>query len=67
MADYPESETRHIGFPHRVLDRLTAMKRRVGSRRGYLRHEPLSPEMIEECLAQVEQEIDATAALAQDM
>ena len=67
MADHPESESGHVGFPHRMLDRLTAMKLLVGSLRGYLTHEPLSPEKIEECLSQIEQEIDAAATLAQDV
>jgi hypothetical protein len=67
MAVHPESESGHVGFPHRVLDRLTAMKLLVGSLRGYLTHELLSPEKIEECLARIEQEIDATATLAQDV
>ncbi len=67
MGDKPTPEQSVPGFPHRVLDRLTAMKLLVGSLRGYLVHEPLSAEKIEECLAQIEQEIDATATLAQDV
>ena len=67
MADHPVSETGDVGFPHRVLDRLTAMKLLVGSLRGYLTDDPLSPEKIETHLTQIEQEIDATATLAQDV
>jgi hypothetical protein len=67
MADHPESESGPVGFPHHVLDRLTAMKLLVGSLRGYLTHETLSPEKIEACLDQIEHQIDATAALAQDV
>ena len=67
MADHPESESGPVGFPHQVLDRLTAMKLLVGSLRGYLTHEPLSLETIAECLDQIEQEIDAAAVLAQDV
>ncbi len=43
------------------------MKLLVGSLRGYLTHEPLSPETIEACLDQIAHQIDATAALAQDV
>jgi hypothetical protein len=43
------------------------MKLLAGSLRGYLTHESLSLEKIEACLDLIEQEIDATAALAQDV
>jgi hypothetical protein len=52
---------------HRILDRLTAMKLRVGSVRLRLRLGIVSPAEIEKHLDHIEQEIDATAALAQDM
>lgn len=54
-------------FAHRVLDRLTAMKLHVGSVRLRLRLGAVAPAEIEEHLDHIEQEIDATAALAQDM
>ena len=54
-------------FAHRVLDRLTAMKLRVGWLRLGLRRGVLSPEEIETHLAQIEHEIDAMAALAHDV
>jgi hypothetical protein len=53
-------------FAHHVLDRLTAMKLHVESLRLHVRHGVLSPEEIETQLAQIEHEIDATAALAHD-
>ena len=52
---------------HRVLDRLTAMKLRVGWLRLRLRLGVLAPEEIETHLAQIEHEIDATAMLAHDV
>jgi hypothetical protein len=52
---------------HRILDRLTAMKLRVGSVRLRLRLGAIAPAEIETHLEHIEQEIDATAALAQDM
>jgi hypothetical protein len=54
-------------FAHRILDRLTAMKLRVGSVRLRLRLGAIAPAEIESHLDLIEQEIDATAALAQDM
>jgi sRNA-binding carbon storage regulator CsrA len=67
MADHAVSECGHIGFPHRVLDRLTAMKLRIGSLRRRVRLGTIAPEEIETHLAQIDQEIDATATLAQDV
>ena len=55
------------GFAHRVLDRLTAMKLRVGTLRARLRLGVLAPEEVEGHLAAIEEEIDATAAVAQDV
>jgi hypothetical protein len=54
-------------FAHRVLDRLTAMKLHVGSMRLRLRLGVVEPAEVENHLDRLEQEIDATAALAQDM
>jgi hypothetical protein len=56
-----------VAFAHRILDRLTAMKLRVGSVRLRLRLGAIAPAEIESHLDQIEQEIDATAALAHDM
>ena len=67
MSDQAASGEHPPGFAHQVLDRLTAMKLLAGSVRGYLTHESLSLEKIEACLDLIEQEIDATAALAQDV
>ena len=53
------------GFAHRVLDRLTAMKLRVGTLRARLRLGVLAPEEVEDHLAAIEKEIDVTATLAQ--
>ncbi len=55
------------GFAHRILDRLTAMKLHVGSVRLRLRLGAIAPAEIENHLDRIEQEIDATASLAQDM
>ena len=55
------------GFAHRILDRLTAMKLHVGSMRLRLRLGVVEPAEVENHLDRLEQEIDATAALAQDM
>lgn len=67
MTDRPVPGINLAGFAHRILDRLTAMKLRVGSLRLRLRLGAIAPAEIETRLAQIEQEIDATAALAQDV
>ena len=54
-------------FAHRILDRLTAMKLRVGSVRLRLRLGAIAPAEIENHLDLIEQEIDATANLAHDL
>jgi hypothetical protein len=61
------SGDRVAAFAHRVLDRLTAMKLHVGSLRLRLRLGAVTPAEIENHLDRIDQEIDATAALAQDM
>jgi hypothetical protein len=48
---------------HRMLDRLTAMKLRVGSLR--LRLGTIAPAEVGTHLIQIEKDIDATATLAQ--
>ena len=53
------------GFAHRVLDRLTSMKLRVGTLRARLRLGVIAPEEVEEHLAAIEEEIDVTAVMAQ--
>ncbi len=53
------------GFAHSVLDRLTAMKLRVGTLRARLRLGVIAPEEVEDHLAAIEAEIDVTATLAQ--
>ena len=67
MADQPVPANSIAGFAHRVLDRLTAMKLRVGSLRLRLRLGAIAPEEIETHLIHIENEIDATAALAHDV
>jgi hypothetical protein len=54
-------------FAHRVLDRLTAMKLHVGSLRLRLRLGAIAPTEIENHLDRIDKEIDATAAMAQEM
>jgi hypothetical protein len=54
-------------FAHRVLECLTSMKLRVGSLRLRVRLGAISPEEIETRLAGIEQDIDTTAVLAQDV
>ena len=49
---------------HRLIDELTATKLRVASLRLHLCQGATAPEVIEASLAQIEQEIDAAAALA---
>ncbi len=65
--EQPVSSNGPAGFAHRMLDRLTAMKLRIGSVRLRLRLGAIAPAEIENHLDRIEQEIDATAALAQDM
>ena len=65
--DQPISSNSPADFAHRILDRLTAMKLRVGSVRLRLRLGAIAPAEIENHLDHIEQEIDAAAALAQDM
>ena len=65
--EQPVSSNGTASVAHRILDRLTAMKLRVGSVRLRLRLGAIAPAEIENHLEHIEQEIDATAALAQDM
>ena len=65
--EQPISSNGPVSLAHRILDRLTAMKLRVGSMRLRLRLGVVAPAEIEKHLDHIEQEIDATAALAQDM
>ena len=67
MADHPGPGSGLGEFAHRVLDRLTAMKLHVGSLRHRLRQGTVAAEEIETHLDRLDQEIDATAALAQDV
>ncbi len=65
--DQPISSNGPAAFAHRILDRLTAMKLRIGSVRLRLRLGAIAPAEIETHLDHLEQEIDAAAALAQDV
>jgi hypothetical protein len=67
VVEQPASGDGVAAFAHRVLDRLTAMKLHVGSLRLRLRLGAVTPAEIENHLDRIDQEIDATAALAQDM
>ena len=67
MVEQPFASSGAAAFAHRVLDRLTAMKLHVGSLRLRLRLGVIAPAEIENHLDRIDQEIDATAALAQDM
>jgi hypothetical protein len=67
MADHPGPDQGLAGFAHRVIERLTVLKLRVGSLRVRARMGIITPEEVETHLAHIEQEIDATATLAQDM
>ena len=67
MVEQPVSHNGAAAFAHRVLDRLTAMKLHVGSLRLRLRLVAIAPAEIENHLDRIDQEIEATAALAQDM
>jgi hypothetical protein len=66
-VEQPISTNDPATLAHRILDRLTAMKLRVGSVRLRLRLGIVAPAEIEKHLDHIEQEIDATASLAQDM
>ena len=67
MVEQPVSRNGTAAFAHRVLDRLTAMKLHVGSLRLRLRLGVIAPAEVENHLDRIDQEIEATAALAQDM
>ena len=67
MADHPEFRTSPPTFAHRILDRLTGMKLQMGRLRVRLRQGAIAPEEVESHLDQIEQQLDATAALAQGM
>ena len=67
MVEQPVSHNGAAAFAHRVLDRLTAMKLHVGSLRLRLRLGAIAPAEIENHLDRIDQEINATAALTQDM
>jgi hypothetical protein len=66
-VEQPVFSSGPAAFAHRVLDRLTAMKLHVGSLRLRLRLGAIAPAEIENHLDRIDQEIDATAAMAQDM
>jgi hypothetical protein len=66
-VEQPISGNGPAAFAHRILDRLTAMKLRIGSMRLRLRLGAVAPAEIENHLDHIEQEIDAAAALAQDV
>jgi hypothetical protein len=66
-VEQPISSSGPTDFAHRILDRLTAMKLRIGSVRLRLRLGAIAQAEIENHLDHIEQEIDAAAALAQDM
>ena len=65
--EQPISSNGTATFAHRIIDRLTAMKLRIGSVRLRLRLGAIAPAEIENHLDQIEQEIDATANLAHDL
>ena len=65
--EQPISSDGTATFAHRILDRLTAMKLRIGSVRLRLRLGAIAPAEIENHLDLIEQEIDATANLAHDL
>jgi hypothetical protein len=65
-VDQPISGNGPADFAHRILDRLTAMKLRIGSVRLRLRLGAIAPAEIENHLDHLEQEIDAAAGLAQE-
>ncbi len=67
MMDHRMPERGAPGFAHRVLDRLTAMKLRVGSLRLHVKHGDISAQEMETHLARIEQEIDMAAMIAQDV
>jgi hypothetical protein len=67
VVEQPVSRNGAAVFAHRVLDRLTAMKLHVGSLRLRLRLGAIAPAEIENHLDRIDQEINATAALARDM
>ena len=67
VVEQPVSCSSAAALAHRVLDRLTAMKLHVGSLRLRLRLGTIAPTEIENHLDRIDQEIDATAAMAQDV
>lgn len=67
VADPPNAHHDAGRLAHRVIDQLTATKLRVASLRLNLRQGTITSESIEETLAQIEHEIEAAAALAQDL
>ena len=67
MSEHSAARDGAATHAHRVLDRLTALKLRVGALRLRLRLGLIAPREMEPHLATIEQEIDATAVLALDM
>ncbi len=65
LADVSLANQDPASLAHRVIDRLTATKLRLGSLRLHLHQGAVMPEEIEASLVQIEQEIDAAAELAQ--
>ena len=67
MAEPTSDQGRWTTMRHQVLERLTVAKVRIGLLRLRVRQQTLAPEEIEEHLERIEQEIDATAAVATNM
>jgi hypothetical protein len=67
MTDQPLGRERLADFAHRVLERLTVMKIHVGALRLHLHRDSIDPAEAEKRLDQIEEQIDATAALAHEI
>jgi hypothetical protein len=63
MAKEPGEPLWLTAFSHRVLDRLTSIKIRVGLLRRHLRGGELAPSEAEAQLAAIEEDVEAAASL----
>ncbi len=67
MSDHQLESGSPIGFTHRLLERLTAVKAHIWMLRQRLRRGAVDPAAAEAHLDQIESQVDEAAALAANL
>jgi hypothetical protein len=67
MTEPSSRRDRFAALVHHVLERLTAVRIRVGALRLLVRRGAIAPAEVEERLIQIEHDVDAAAELAKEM